>query len=186
MTHSKPSAYDGVGRRKYLNTNENQRFLDGLSGLPERKRVFCLFIYYTGCRISEALNLTPKDLDRASSLAVIRCLKKRGKIVYRRVPIPGWLIQMIDDICLRGNKPIWKFSRTTGWRIIKGIMHETGISGAQAAPKGLRHAFGVRGVMNDVPLNVIRKWMGHSDLATTSIYLDVKDEEEREFISRTW
>ena len=57
------SVYDRQGRRKYLNRAENRRFLDALDGLPDIQRTFCLTLYYTGCRISEALNLTAEDLD---------------------------------------------------------------------------------------------------------------------------
>ena len=49
-----------------------------------------------------------------------------------------------------------------------------------------RYAFGVRGALGKVPRNVIQRWMGHSDPATTAIYLAVRDDEERALIRRTW
>ena len=65
-------------------------------------------------------------------------------------------------------------------------MNEAGISGIHATPKGLRHGFGVRAAMAGIPVTKIQKWMGHADIANTAIYLDVKDEEDRELMSRTW
>ena len=42
-----------------------------------------------------------------------------------------------------------------------------------ATPKGLRHGFGVHAVMCGIPLNLIQKWLGHADIATTAIYTNV-------------
>ncbi len=180
------SAYDAEGRRKYLTSKENRVFLATANALPSMEAAFCLTLYYTGCRISEALNLTVRDVDREACVLRIRSLKKRKKKLIRRVPIPPKLAR---SLCAGGGKPddrIWKFCRTTGWRIIKRVMAETGITGVQATPKGLRHSFGVRGALQQIPITLLRDWMGHADIMTTAIYLDVKDEEEREFIKRTW
>ena len=77
-------------------------------------------------------------------------------------------------------------SRTTAWRTVKRVMRKAGIDGIRATTKGLRHGFGVRGVLGKVPVSVIQRWMGHSDPETTAIYLAVMDDEERELIKRTW
>ena len=81
---------------------------------------------------------------------------------------------------------LWGFSRTTGWRIIKSVMKAAGIEGIHATTKGLRHGFGVRGALEQIPVSLIQNWMGHADATTTAIYLGVRDEEERELIERTW
>jgi integrase len=70
--------------------------------------------------------------------------------------------------------------------MIKMIMRTTGISGIHATTKGLRHGFGVRSALEQIPVSVIRDWMGHADAETTAIYLAVKDDEERELMGRTW
>lgn len=65
-------------------------------------------------------------------------------------------------------------------------MSDAEIFGAQATAKGLRHAFAVRAVSVSVPITSIKIWMGHADLHTTSIYLNVRDEEEKNQIRKTW
>ena len=60
------------------------------------------------------------------------------------------------------------------------------ISGLHASPKGLRHGFGVQAVRSGVPLNLLQRWLGHADIATTAIYADVMGAEEREIAARMW
>jgi integrase/recombinase XerD len=181
------SAYDNQARRKYLNKIEGQRFLKTLEKLPADEALFCRVMYFTGCRISEALELTQDRVDVADGVLRIRSLKKRKTNVFRRVPIP----KALQDALLRtsqsgSNERIFPFSRPTGWRVIKSAMSSAGIEGVQATCKGLRHGFGVRCAMAKVPRNLIQKWMGHASPDTTSIYLDIMDEEERQFIEKTW
>jgi len=187
MNRSLRSAYDVDGRRKYLNRSEGKKFLELAIQLPKAKALFCLTIYYTGCRITEALNLEGRNLDSAMKAALIRSLKKRDKKHIRRIPIPEFLAQELMAIAPSGkDQRLWRFSRTTGWRIIKGVMKNANISGLHATTKGLRHGFGVRGVLGHIPINLIQNWLGHADVATTIIYLDVQDEEERELMERMW
>lgn len=181
------SAYGRDGRRKYLSRTEGQKFLAQATQLPRLEALFCLTLYYTGCRISEALDLCACGVDSELSAISIRTLKKRGKVKVRRIPLPEFLAkQLIALATSPKDQPLWPFSRTTGWRIVKRVMEEAGVSGIHATAKGLRHAFGVRGALVQIPLSLIQHWMGHADSTTTAIYLAVRDEEERALIEKTW
>jgi len=187
MEISPKSAYDREGLRKYLTRNEGRKFIEKAVELPKTRALFSLTLYYTGCRISEALKLRQSDLDCETKTILIRSLKKRGRNEFRRIPIPEFLCMELAILPASENGlRIWEFSRTTGWRIIRALMKAAKISGMHATCKGLRHGFGVRSVMEQVPLYRIQNWMGHSDSSTTAIYLDVQDEEERALIARTW
>jgi integrase len=187
MELSSRTAYDGEGRRKYLTHAEGQKFLERAVLLSKPNALFCLTLYYTGCRISEALGLGRGDLDSEMKVVLIRSLKKRGRKEIRRIPIPEFLARELASTVITKHEPrFWGFSRTTGWRIIKAVMKGAGISGVHATTKGLRHGFGVRGAMRQIPLPTIQTWMGHADLETTAIYLAVQDEEERALIEKTW
>ena len=180
------SAYDEFGQRKYLNRAENKRFVKSAGDLPLTRAAFCLTLYFTGCRISEAINLTAQDIDWEEHTIRFRSLKKRNKRHYRRVPIPASLSRNLRKIAGDEEAQIWKFCRSTGWHIVKRTMAKAQISGIHATPKGLRHGFGVRGALAGIPISLIRDWMGHADIETTAIYLNIRDEEERELIKRTW
>lgn len=187
MQTEKNGAYDSTGRRKYLTKAEGVKFLRHAGNLDESRRLLCQTIYFTGCRISEALALALDDIDTSHSVIRILCLKKRGKAETRRVPVPVTLAKELPAIAgISENGKLWPYSRTTAWRIIKEVMETAGIKGIHATAKGLRHGFGVRAAMGKVPVNVIQRWMGHADPSTTAIYLAVRDDEERELIKRTW
>lgn len=180
-------AYDHEGRRKYLTHEEGRRFLKCARRCPVAEALFCMTIYYTGMRISEALALTGQDIDHSTGTVRIRSLKKRQLRVFRRIPLPERLLSGLTELSFDApDAALWKFSRTTGWRIIKRVMQHAEITGIHATTKGLRHGFGIRGALAKIPLNLLQYWFGHSQSSTTAIYLDVKDEEERALIRRTW
>ena len=58
--------------------------------------------------------------------------------------------------------------------------------GPHACPKGLRHGFGVAAISKGIALNIVQKWLGHSQLTTTAIYANAVGEEEQSIASRMW
>jgi len=82
--------------------------------------------------------------------------------------------------------PLWAWSRTTAWRRVREVLAAAGVDGVQASPKGLRHGLGVAAVTNGVPLNLVQRWLGHAQLATTAIYAEAVGEEERSIAARMW
>ena len=77
-------------------------------------------------------------------------------------------------------------SRATASRRVDGVMQVAKISGIQACPKGLRHAFAIACLEMQIPLNLISKWLGHSSVITTAIYANALGEEERNIAARLW
>ena len=66
-------------------------------------------------------------------------------------------------------------------------MIEAGVpDGPHRTPKGLRHGFGINATVCGVPLNMLSKWMGHADIATTAIYADAMGPGEQDIASRMW
>ena len=108
--------------------------------------------------------------------------------MVREVPAPPALLEDLADAhplgCLSAR--LWPWGRTTAWRFVKDVMEEACIQSLPATPKGLRHGFGVHAIMSGVPLNLIQKWLGHADIATTAIYTDVLGPEERMIAARMW
>lgn len=187
--------YDREGNRKYLTQAERKAFLTAASRMPPAIRTFCLTLAYTGARVSEVLALTPRRIDTDLRVIVVESLKKRRRGLYRAVPIPIDLItelNRVHDIQTAREQPerarqrIWGSCRTTAWNWIKACMTLAGVDGAPASPKGLRHAFGVGALQAGVPINLVRKWLGHSRLSTTEIYADAVGEEEQVIAARFW
>jgi len=186
---SETTLFDRDGNRKYLNTNERERFYMAAMQLYDvRHRAFVLTIYYTGCRISEALALTSAKVDQTERLLILKTLKQREKHKIRAIPIPDELLSMLVMVMeLRGsNERIWPFCRTMGWKIIKHCMASAGLTGIKATPKGLRHGFAIACVSAGVPLPTLQRWLGHASMNTTSIYLEFVGEDERKLAERVW
>lgn len=102
---------------------------------------------------------------------------KRRSFSVREVPIPPQLMRDLDAFFAItehqragvASEHLFPWSRTTAWRIVKQVMEKANVSGVRACPKGLRHAFGTSAI-SCVPLNIVSRWMGHSQFSTTAIY----------------
>jgi len=185
--------YDARGERLYLNAAERAAFLAAARDAPREVRSFCETLHYTGARISEVLGLTRGRVDIVDRSISFETLKKRRKGVFRAVPVPAGLIEMLDlvhglrESRGREQEPLWRWSRTTAWRRVKGVLVAAGIGdGPHAVPKGFRHGYGVNAVVKGVPLNMLSKWMGHGSLEVTAIYANALGEEQRLISDRMW
>jgi integrase/recombinase XerD len=181
--------FDFQGRRKYLTLQERERFIIAARKLPLPEQTFCLLIAFTGCRISEALELSAVQVDVAMRAVIFRSLKKRqAEPVYRAVPLPDWLLSKLQTCAadLGEHERLWPWGRSKGWAVIKRAMESSGVSGMHASPKGLRHGFGIAAVQRGVPLNLLQRWLGHAKLETTAIYANAIGAEERRLAERLW
>ena len=183
------SVYDIKGQRKYLTPAEIDRFLSAADEMDLSVRSFCWMLAVTGCRISEALSMTVDNVDFEAKHVIIRSLKKRGKLIFRAVPLPlNFLRKLADWFRRRALEDVrlWPWSRMTGYRRICEVMDKAGITGSYASPKGLRHGFGVRAIQANIPLTLVQRWLGHADIKTTAIYTSAMGPEEREIAARMW
>jgi len=190
--------FDAQGSRLYLTHEECTAFLDAAKTAPREVRTFCLVLHYTGCRISEALALTPKSFDFSGKAIVLETLKKRRRGVYRAVPVPAGVLDTLNMVHglteagkrqggTKGETPLWDWSRTTAFRRVKEVLAAAGIAdGPHNTPKGLRHGYGVHALNSTVPLNMLSKWMGHASLEVTAIYANALGEEEHSIAARMW
>ena len=196
--HDTAYLYDALGRRLYLTPGEGEAFLRTALGHDRLVRTFCIVLYYTGCRISEALHLTPRRVDFADQVLIVESLKKRRKGVYRAVPVPPVLLDTLDmvhglkEIQRRASRreldqPLWSWSRTTAWRRVVAVMKQAATSeGPHRVPKGLRHGYAINAVTKGVPLHMLSKWMGHSILEITAIYAHAMGAEQQAIAARMW
>lgn len=197
--------FSPTGERLYLTAQERALFLSALDEEDPVDRMFCQLLHFTGCRPTEARELTLKGVLINEQCIVFRSLKKRktdsrGKIKlpqFRTVPVPSILIEHLDlvfDVRAQQKKgkdldtPLWSMSRPTAYRLVKRVMDRAGIQGKQATGKGLRHGFGVAMVTSSkpLPLHILSQLMGHSDTKTTEIYLQVVGEEKRQLVADAW
>lgn len=183
------TVFNSQGQRKYLTAGEMDNFVKTARKYTIEVRSFCWLMAYTGCRISEALALTRDSIDFEAKHVIIKCLKKRGRRVFRAVPLPANLLKVFSRwfrVVQKVDERLWPWSRMTGYRRICEVMQSAGVRGSYASPKGLRHGFGVRAIQASVPLTLVQRWLGHADIKTTAIYTSAMGPEEREIAARMW
>ncbi len=130
--------------------------------------------------------MTPGRIDQPNGVIVFRTLKQRGRVSFRALPVPRYLLGLIATISPQTDERIWPWGRTKAWKVVKGVMRETGISEVLCKPKALRHAFAVEAGQKSVPLNMVQRWLGHARIETTLIYASAVGQEERNLAGRAW
>lgn len=189
--------HDPQGRRLYLTAEERHAFLAAAAKAERPVRTFCAVLHDTGCRISEALALTPERIDLSGRAIVFESLKKRRDGVYRSVPVPLTLLDALDLVHgvreaqkrsrWHADQLLWPWARNTAWRQVKAVMAAADIpAGPHCSPKGLRHGYGVHAIGSGVPLNMLSKWMGHASMEVTAIYANALGAEEQGIAARMW
>jgi integrase/recombinase XerD len=201
LRHSSPmskrtiSLSDTLGRKKYLSEVDSRQFLQSLWQLAPQPRTYCLTLFYTGARRSEALAIRKCDVSRKEGEITLFTLKKRRRKPdepperpARHVPVPGHLIDALDmafDL-KRGKREerLWKVTSRQANRWIDEAMRIAGLE--HHTPKSLRHTFGVTCVTKGVPLSIVKDLMGHEDIDTTTIYATPLGAEKRDLVRRMW
>lgn len=185
-----------TGERKYLNREERAAFKDAALYMEPDIRTFCLMLYYTGCRLSEALEVTPDRLDYSENRVLFRTLKQKAKRgdKYRLVELPkDYMASLESDYKARSRRStkksgerLWSFTDRTGQNYVKKVMEAAGIEGTKATSRGLRHSMGVMLALDKVPANVIQDILGHTVPESTQIYMKVLGEDRRGLIANVW
>ena len=190
--------FNYAGERKYLSKAERLRFLKALPVLKdEKERSFVELLFWTGARPSEGLALTAIQVDVDESMIIFRSLKKRKKEnVFRAVPVPPEFMQRlakIHDIAPLQATPdrgesakLWNFKRTTAFKRVRMVMDEAGILGVKSSARGLRHGFAVSCATNYAPQSTIQRWLGHSHIGVSSVYLEMAAPQDHEIAARMW
>jgi integrase len=186
------------GKRLYLTADERTAFIDTAQKANRGVRTFCTVLAFTGCRVSEALALTPERIDFSGRTVIFETLKKRRTGVFRAVPVPPDLLDSLDMVHgvreiqadpkqVNLKRRLWGWSRSKAWYLTKVVMDDAKIQdGPHKMPKGLRHAYGIHALNSSVPLNLLSKWMGHASMEVTAIYANAVGEEQQNIAARMW
>jgi integrase/recombinase XerD len=182
--------HDAQGHRLYLTARERDAFHKAADDSPRVIRTFGLTLFYTGCRISEALELTADRVDFQGKTLTFRSLKKRRQHVYRAVEVPEAFLDVLDLVhgIREGHTKgrLWGWTRKTGYNHIVAVMKKAAILGPQATPKGLRHGYAVACIEKGIQLNIVQELLGHAQMTTAAIYARAVGAERRRIVARLW
>ena len=153
-----------------------------------RLRAMIVVLWRAGLRIHEALALTEHDLDPRRGSVLVRSGKggRRREVgmdewgweqvrpwLHARIQLPAGPLFCIIDGPTRGRP----WSSASVRREFRQVAARAGIR-RRFAPHQLRHAHALELAREGVPLNIIQRQLGHTNLGTTSIYLQGIDPEE--------
>ena len=159
-----------------LSPEEVVRFLACVAST--KHRAILTTIYASGLRVSEAVALTPADID--SSRMVLRVDQGKGR-KDRYVMLSPRLLEVLRDYWRVERPRPWLFPGDgVGAHITKNAVEQACQKAHRAAgidkpvtPHSLRHAFATHLLEAGTDVRRIQLLLGHRSLATTSRYLKV-------------
>ena len=191
-----------TGERKYLNREERRAFLEATQQQEAKKKYYCQLLYYTGCRLSEALEVSYGQFNFDQGFVTFRTLKQgfdddgQPVVRHRDNELPESYLNEIKGFyaTVRGRRPhakaavepLWPVSDRQARNYVSDVMAVAGITGKKATSRGLRHSTGVMLALNKVPVTVIQRILGHRSAKNTLIYLDIIEDERRELLTQIW
>lgn len=140
----RPKGGYGTPRRAWLKPDEAKRLIEAARSVEERFGIFCMFLLYSGCRLGEAVNLTPANLNiEERTVHVPKTKNGRPRIVH----LPDHVAHALA--ALPGHLP--RFTKTvfglTHRRRTALMLNEAFARAGLPKPKGVafhlfRHTYG--------------------------------------------
>lgn len=147
-----------------------------------RDRAMLELLYATGIRVSDLLALDVPDIN--VQVGFVRCTsggKERIIPIYKVAAaalaeymkrVRPYLVADAQDPALFVNTSGTRLTRQGFWKIIKHYAEMANIK-KQITPHTLRHSFAVHLLENGADLKAIQQLMGHSDISSTQLYVDI-------------
>ena len=166
----------------FLERDEMETLLRGMpraGRLALRDRCLLLFLYNSGARVQEAVDLRVEHLDLGQH-SVARLCGKGGK--WRTCPLWDQTAQLLEDLVRSLTPQDAVFSahgqpltRYGAYKIVRrhAAHFDDPASHRRISPHVFRHTCAVHLVEAGVEVNVIRGWLGHADLSTTNRYAEI-------------
>ena len=157
-------------------------------------RAFLLTTYSLGLRLQEALFLQVGDIDGGRMLVHVH----RGKGAKDRyVPLPPQTLGVLREYWATHRHPTWLFPATgrdhqqaaTAQRpmsessvqgCLKRVLRQLGWPKRGVSIHTLRHSYATHLLEAGVNLRLIQKYLGHSSLLTTTLYLHLTTQGEEQ------
>lgn len=137
--------------------------------MNDRERLYILLMLDLGLRLGELLSLKAQDFWN-DSVSIIR---KGGN--QQRLPITQEILSIIYSLKLQPTELVCSMSRITMQRFVSHIAMQS--LHRRISPHSLRHSFATQAIKSGVQIHVLQRFLGHSNVATTSRYLHVTTED---------
>ena len=179
-----PKTQDGAAPKRekripeYLEADEVNAVIRAAPS-PKAK-LLMLQQWRAGLRVSEALDLEVRDLSLDTDSPTLRVRSGKGGKT-RLVPVHPELHGALSSALAYGDISqgrLIEAHTTTAWRWVKTAVkraEELGAisTGKRVSTHTLRHSYARHLLMNGIPINYLSRWLGHSSIQTTLIYLEL-------------
>lgn len=160
-----------------------------------RDKAMLELLYATGIRVSELISLNVSDVNL--QLSFIRCIGKSDK--ERIIPISPIAARSLqayignqrmkllkkhpDEEALFIGHLGTRMTRQGFWKILKRYAVDADIT-KELTPHTLRHSFAAHLIGNGADLRSVQEMLGHADIATTQMYIQVTKSKMKEVYNR--
>lgn len=154
-----------------------------------RDKAMLELLYATGIRVSELIHLEVSDVNLSMGYINCRDMDKERIIPFGNAAKKALhaylngtrqsLIRDTDCTYLFTNCSGKSMSRQGFWKVLKAYARSAGIE-KDITPHTLRHSFAAHLVQNGADLKSVQEMMGHSDISTTQMYLNMNVHKIRE------
>lgn len=151
---------------KYITQEEVLSILNKAKKDRYRNYILLLVLSRTGMRVSEIVSMQKRDL--INNTIIVRDAKGRKD---RVIPLERELDNILGLYTDRLNPKDRLFPITD--RQVRNIVYKYAPDDLDVHPHTLRHSFAVHCLKSDMNLRSLQKILGHSNLNTTQVYLDV-------------
>lgn len=141
----------------------NQR----ISQCPNQQyKMLLTFLWYSGIRITEAVNLRKQDIDFQKFMMVVKWLKSR-KYKQRVVPLHPEIKTLLELYTspMKADDRVFPITRQRAWQITRQYLN--------GHPHQLRHSFAVNWLLCGGDIVILHRILGHSKIQTTMEYLKI-------------
>ncbi len=160
-----------------LAVDEIQRMFDVCEN--KKHKVILALLYSSSLRVSELINLKWSHINK--SRMIINIVQAKGN-KDRQVALNDVLIKLLyeyhseyksKEYVLNGQNSLQYSDRSVG-EVVKQLARKAGIT-KDVYTHLIRHTSATHMVENGIDINLIQKWLGHSNVKTTNIYLHISD-----------
>jgi integrase/recombinase XerD len=162
----------------YLEPQRVNAMLNAANACSSRDYLMLRVLWRSGIRVSELVNIRPKDIEWDNG--VVNILKAKGG-KQRRILLDSETISMLSrydsETELGDENRLFPLTTRQVWHVVKKYGRMVGID---AHPHTLRHSFAINMIRNGVDIRRVQLLLGHADIQTTTVYLQFKDADLRE------
>lgn len=143
---------------------------DNWSKLKDRDQLIIKVLAYTGLRRAELLALRCRDI-RDGYLTVYHGKGDKDRVIPLTRKLSHQLSHYIDQRQLSPSDRLFPITPQRVYELITGYARRAGID--DISPHTLRHYFATRLVEKGATISALQQLLGHADISTTAVYLDV-------------